>query len=60
MRCGYTRTSPTSISGRGANTPGLSDQVFISVLLRGRGSLGQPVYAAKHISLVGEDIYDLN
>jgi len=40
--------------------PGLSDEVFISVLLSGTDASGQPVHAAKVITLVGEDIYDLN
>ena len=40
--------------------PGLSDEVFISVLLSGTDASGQRVHAAKVITLVGEDIYDLN
>ena len=40
--------------------PGLSDEVFISVMLTGTDASGQRVYAAKVITLVGEDIYNLN
>ena len=40
--------------------PGLSDEVFISVLLSGTDASGQRVHAAKVITLVGEDIYNLN
>ena len=40
--------------------PGLSDEVFISVFLSGTDSSGQRVHAAKVITLVGEDIYNLN
>jgi hypothetical protein len=39
---------------------GLSDEVFISVLLSGTDASGQRAYAAKLLTLVGEDIYDLN
>ena len=39
---------------------GLSDEVFISVLLSGTDASGAPVFAAKLLTLVGEDIYDLN
>ena len=39
---------------------GLSDEVFISVLLSGTDASGQRVHAAKVITLVGEDIYNLN
>ena len=45
---------------RSGGEPGLSDEVFISVLLSGTDSSGQPVLAAKVITLVGEDIYNLN
>ena len=48
----------SSRSGNGE--PGLSDEVFISVLLSGTDASGQRVYAAKVITLVGEDIYNLN
>jgi len=34
--------------------------VFISVLLSGTDASGQRVHAAKVITLVGEDIYNLN
>ncbi len=34
--------------------------LFISILLSGTDSSGQPVHAAKVITLVGEDIYNLN
>ncbi len=44
----------------GGFEPGLSDEVFISVFLSGTDASGQPVHAAKVITLVGEDIYDLN
>jgi len=40
--------------------PGLSDEVFISVLLSGTDASGQRVHAAKIITLVGEDFYDMN
>ena len=46
-------------SGLGGK-PGLSDEVFISVLLSGTDASGQRVHAAKVITLVGEDIYSLN
>ena len=39
---------------------GLSDEVFISVLLSGTDASGQLVHAANVITLVGEDIYNLN
>ena len=39
---------------------GLSDEVFISVLLTGSDASGQPAFVAKHLTLVGEDIYDMN
>ena len=55
--------SSTTRSGSefgGGFEPGLSDEVFISVLLSGTDASGQPVHAAKVITLVGEDIYDLN
>ena len=42
------------------NLGGLSDEVFISMLLSGPEASGRRVYAAKHLTLVGEDIYDLN
>ena len=45
---------------RGGGGPGLSDEVFISVLLSGTDASGQRVRAAKVITLVGEDIYNLN
>ena len=41
-------------------TTGLSDEVFISVLLSGNDGSGERQYAAKHLTLVGEDIYDKN
>jgi len=41
-------------------TPGLSDEVFISVLISGTDASGGRQYAAKHLTLVGEDIYDKN
>ena len=44
----------------GHGDPGLSDEVFISVMLSGTDASGQPAHAAKVITLVGEDIYDLN
>ena len=40
--------------------PGLADEVMISVYLSGRDASGAPVQAAKLLTLVGEDIYDLN
>lgn len=45
---------------RGGGEPGLSDEVFISVLLSGTDASGQRVHAGKVITLVGEDIYDMN
>ena len=39
---------------------GLADEVFVSVLLTGTDSSGLPAFAAQLITLVGEDIYDLN
>ena len=40
--------------------PGLTDEVFISVLLSGTDASGQRVHAAKVLTLVGEDVYNLN
>ena len=48
------------LTERGEGEPGLSDEVFISVLLSGTDASGQRVHAAKTITLVGEDIYNLN
>ena len=48
------------LTARGRDRPGLSDEVFISVLLFGTNLAGQRVYAAKIITLVGEDFYKLN
>ena len=39
---------------------GLADEVFISVMLTGTDASGQRVNAAKLLTLVGEDIFDLN
>ena len=39
---------------------GLADEVFISMLLSGNDASGERQYAAKHLTLVGEDIYDMN
>ncbi len=39
---------------------GLADEVMITVYLAGRDASGSPVYAAKLLTLVGEDIYNLN
>ena len=39
---------------------GLSDEIFVSILLSGTNSSGQQAYAAKLLTLVGEDIYNLN
>ncbi|MDA1372644.1 MAG: hypothetical protein O2971_18065 [Proteobacteria bacterium] len=47
-------------NGYGDLDPGISDEVFISVLLSSTDSSGKPVHAAKVITLVGEDIYNLN
>ena len=44
----------------GLGPPGLSDEVFVSVLLSGLDPSGNRAYAAKLLTLVGEDIYDLN
>ena len=38
----------------------LSDEVFVSILMEGTDSSGQTAYAAKHITLVGADIYNTN
>ena len=40
--------------------PGLADEVMVTVSLLGRDASGAPVRAAKLLTLVGEDIYDLN
>ncbi len=48
------------LRARSGQDPGLSDEVFISVLLSGTDASGQRVHAAKVITLVGEDIYNLN
>ena len=48
------------LKARHENKQGLSDEVFISVLLTGIDSSGPRQYAAKLLTLVGEDIYDLN
>ena len=39
---------------------GLADEVMVTVYLSGRDASGAPVSAAKLLTLVGEDIYDLN
>ena len=39
---------------------GLADEVFISVMLSGTDPSGRRVHAAKVITLVGEDVYNLN
>ena len=39
---------------------GLADEIMITVYLSGRDASGAPVQAAKLLTLVGEDIYDLN
>ena len=48
------------LRARNGYDQGLSDEVFISVLLSGTDASGQRVHAAKIITLVGEDIFDLN
>ena len=48
------------LTARGGVVPGLSDEVLISVWLSGADASGQRVHAAKLITLVGEDIFDLN
>ena len=45
---------------RGGEEPGLSDEVFISVLLSGTDASALRVHAANVITLVGEDIYNMN
>ena len=40
--------------------PILSDEVFVSIFVSGVDAAGEKVHAAKHITLVGEDIYNLN
>ena len=47
-------------SARHTCESGVSDEVFISVLLSGAHASGQRVYAAKLLTLVSEDIHDLN
>ena len=39
---------------------GLADEVMVTVSLSGRDASGAPVQAATLLTLVGEDIYDLN
>ena len=39
---------------------GLADEVMVSVLMSGTDATGQPIHAAKLLTLVGEDIYDMN
>ena len=48
------------LTARHGHAPGLADEVFISVLVAGIDPYGQPAYAGKHITLVGEDFYNLN
>jgi hypothetical protein len=48
------------LTARHELTTGLSDQVFFSVLLTGLDPNGVRGYAAKMLTLVGEDVYDLN
>ena len=48
------------LTARHDHVPGLADEIFVSVLISGIDQSGQPVYAAKHLTLVGEDIYNLN
>ena len=48
------------LRSRAGDEMGLSDEVFISVCLSGTDASGQRVHAAKVITLVGEDIYNLN
>ena len=39
---------------------GLADEVIVTVYLSGRDASGAPIQAAKLLTHVGEDIYDLN
>ena len=39
---------------------GLADEIIITVYLSGQDGTGTPAQAAKMLTLVGEDIYDLN
>jgi len=48
------------LASRHGQARGLSDEVFISVLLSGNDPSGERQYAAKLLTLVGEDIYDKN
>lgn len=48
------------LRSRQNRAPGLADEVLITIYLSGRDPSGAPVHAAKLLTLVGEDIYDLN
>ena len=39
---------------------GLSDEIFISICVTGTDASGERLHAAKLLTMVGEDIYDLN
>ena len=39
---------------------GLADEVIITMLMSGTGAAGRPAHAAKLLTLVGEDMYDMN
>lgn len=48
------------LTSRHEHSAGLSDEVFISVLLSGTDASGERRHSAKLLTLVGEDIYDMN
>jgi hypothetical protein len=48
------------LSRRQDHQPGLADEVMVTIYLSGTDSAGTSVNAAKLLTLVGEDIYDLN
>ncbi|MDP7339709.1 MAG: hypothetical protein QF786_10370 [Vicinamibacterales bacterium] len=48
------------LSRRQDDEPGLADEVMVTIYLSGTDSAGTSVNAAKLLTLVGEDIYDLN
>ena len=48
------------LSRRQDGQPGLADEVIVTVYLSGRDGSGTPTQAAKMLTLVGEDIYDMS
>jgi hypothetical protein len=45
------------LQARHRREPGLADEVLISLLLLGEGPDGRRVYKARHISLLGADLF---